>query len=116
MSWLQAFLNKYKPVPVTQHIEVQREQGPPFYCGTAFCGHHTIKAAEKCWQDKCAALERIKIEAAALHNAGKHAEACQMEDSETARYYPERDRNNWPINRSSAEMQLEYLKKAKAGL
>jgi hypothetical protein len=41
-------------IPIPEHIEKQRRQGPPYYCGTAFCGHHTIRAAAECWQQHCA--------------------------------------------------------------
>jgi secreted trypsin-like serine protease len=102
------------PEPIPEHIENQRKSGGPFYCGTAFCGHSTIKAAAKCWNTKCEALARIKSEANELRKSGKNSEAEILEISETAKYYPEQNPNNWPINRSVREMQREYIQRAKA--
>lgn len=99
---------------IADHIERQRNQGPPFYCGTAFCGHSTIIAAAKCWNRKCEALERINSEADELRKAGKNREAFEFIRTESARYYPELNSDNWPINRSSREMQREYIEKAKS--
>jgi hypothetical protein len=77
---------------------VGQTQGP-FYCGTAFCGHSTKKAARDCWQRKRDACEEQR-------KAGKNP----YDDSAL---YPERDPKNWPINRSSAAMQAEYIERAK---
>jgi hypothetical protein len=97
---------------IPEHIEEQRKHGPPFYCGTAYCGHERIEAAAACWRAKCEALARIRAEAQELRNKGKESEATALEQAESARYFPERDPNNWPINRSSSEMQREYIEKA----
>lgn len=101
-SWLQS---KNEDEGHADHLVGQKE--PPFYCGTAFCGHGSKKAARECWRKKCSAIKTILIEAEALRRAGKNDEAVLIERSIDA-YYPERNPSNWPINRSSAEMRAEY--------
>jgi hypothetical protein len=98
--------------PIPKHIEEQRKYGAPFYCGTAYCGHSTIDAAAHCWNNKCEALRRIRAESEELRKAGQQDQADMLEQAESARYFPERNPNNWPINRSSREMQREYIERA----
>jgi hypothetical protein len=83
----------------------------PFYCGTAFCGHSTKKAARECWKKKCDAIDAIIAEANSLREAGKNDEAAKVE-GRAKRYYPELNPENFPINRSSAAMQTEYIERA----
>jgi len=71
----------------------------PFYCGTAFCGHSTKKAARACWKKKCDTF-------AEMQKAGKNP-------YNDVTLYPELDPANWPINRSSSEMRSEYIERAK---
>ncbi len=93
----------------------------PFYCGTAFCGHSTKKAARECWKNKCDAIQKIREpiekECAALREQGKYEEAERLyvfgASAQINKFYPERDPANWPCNRSSADMQREYIERAK---
>jgi len=94
----------------TDHM-VGQTQGP-FYCGTAFCGHATKKAARACWKKKCDAIDAIRAEAKLLHDAGKHDEAFRMEQRRTAVYYPENNPANWPVNRPMAALVQEYKERA----
>lgn len=71
----------------------------PFYCGTAFCGHSTKRAARECWKKKCDAFDAIR-------SAGGNP-------YDDEKLYPERNPANWPINRSSAAMQGEYVQRAR---
>lgn len=95
------------------HIERQRKQGPPFYCGTAFCGHHTLRAAAECWQAKGDALDKMRAEVKALRESGEDRERVdQYVEWGLDKLYPERVEANWPINRSSAELRREYIERA----
>lgn len=99
--------------PRFSHIDRQRKNNGPFYCGTAFCGHRTIKAAKECWQAKCHALEKIREEAEILRKQGKIREALDFQQAQSSQYYPERDSRNWPVNRSSCDMQREFIERTK---
>lgn len=85
---------------------------PPFYCGTAFCGHATKWAARKCWKNKCEAMDAIKAEAKALRKAGKPEDAWKIE-LKLRGFYPEDDPANWPCNRSRGVMEAEYIERAR---
>jgi len=85
----------------------------PFYCGTAFCGHFTKKAARECWARKCAALKTINEEAAKILAAEGEAKYWEFIRTATIPYYPEQNPANWPCNRSSAEMRAEFIERAK---
>jgi len=96
-----------------EHIEDQRARGAPFYCGTAFCGHATIEGAVKCWQAKSEAINAVSVEFNRLLKEGKRDEAFTVLAAGNIKNYPELNPANWPINRSSSEMQAEYLRRAK---
>ena len=98
--------------PIPEHIERQRKQGPPFYCGTAFCGHHTLHAAAGCWRRKSDVLDKMRTEVKALRESGEDRVAQYVEGLGLDKVYPERVEANWPINRSSAELQREYIERA----
>jgi hypothetical protein len=93
------------------HIERQRAQGPPFYCGTAFCGHHTMKAAAECWNIHAASVRRLQAEEAAAIQA-RDATSLQRIRAEQDRLYPQNDPRNYPVNRSRAELVREYTDRA----
>lgn len=105
-------------IPMPEHIENQKRNRAPFYCGTAFCSHSTMRAAAECWQAKMGALDGIRAECKKVREQGKgqgqEAFLLEMSGADRTRYYPELDPNNWPINRSSQEMRREYIEKAKA--
>ena len=90
-------INKNEDDGYNDHMVGQTEG--PFYCGTAFCGHSTKKAARECWKRKLRAFEELRA-------AGKNP-------YDDPSLYPERDPANWPINRASVAMQAEYIEKAK---
>jgi hypothetical protein len=88
------------------------QKNPPFYCGTAFCGHATKKAARECWQRKMVLAAEINSKFKELMAQGKKDEAWEYLKSTEPILYPEDDPANWPINRPSAAMRQEYLKRA----
>lgn len=95
------------------HIESQSKNGPPFYCGTAFCGHSTITAAKKCWQKKCDEMKTFNERFVQLLN-NNDPEGLKDLERDTAHFFPERNPANWPCNRSSADLQREYVERAKS--
>jgi hypothetical protein len=77
--WISRFLKRDIAAVINEdagysdHM-VGQTQGP-FYCGTAFCGHSTKKAARACWKKKCDAIDAINDEEKTLREAGKDDEA-----------------------------------------
>jgi hypothetical protein len=118
MNLLRLFTPKEPVAPkepdVPEHIERQRKQGPPFYCGTAFCGHSTIQAAAECWQRHCARWEETEAQFQRFLDAGKTEEARAFQKGAEQILRPELNPVNWPINRSSEAMQAEYIERANA--
>lgn len=96
----------------TDHMVGQKNG--PFYCGTAFCGHATKKAARECWKKHCDRGKEIGDHFYALLDAGKEKEALAFLSAGNQILQPELNPANWPVNRSSAAMQSEYIDRAKA--
>ena len=105
------FHRKMSNIP--EHIKTQHRQGPPFYCGTAFCGHSTMKAAAECREQKCARRKEVQAKFYAIEATGDLEGAIAFMQEANRDLYPEMDPNNWPINRSSASMQAQYIERAK---
>jgi hypothetical protein len=45
-------------VAIADHID--KQPGPRFYCGQAFCGHTTKELAMECWQAHCDRYEAAR--------------------------------------------------------
>lgn len=56
---------------IPSHIERQRQYGPTFWCGTAFCGHETIDEAADCWERRCVAVAKMQAEFKRLEQSGE---------------------------------------------
>ena len=103
----------------TDHMVGQK--AGPFYCGTAFCGHHTKKAARECWARHCARCQAFQEKESALRAQGRREEVRAMYTvvgnvaypKVGGGSFPEHDPKNWPCNRASSELQREYLERAR---
>ena len=122
---------------------IARQKNAPYYCGTAFCGHATKKAAAECSARRTAAINAFNKHLSALEDEGRREEAYRTMftvvgcmgypitdpsrwpalrsgevPSPTLAFnaYPEADPRNWPVNRSKSEMQREFVQRAQKEL
>jgi hypothetical protein len=95
------------------HDHMVGQKTGPFYCGTAFCGHSTKKAARECWKRAGDRHNELTEKLESLMKLGKsYWEAYALVESGFNELHPEDNPKNWPCNRSSAEMQAEFLNRA----
>lgn len=71
MKWLKDVYRNYFP-RISEHIEKQKHNIGPWYCGTPFCGHRSARDAELCWQRHCVAV-------AELQEVMKHGDSAEVE-------------------------------------
>ena len=108
-KWLigLASLNSKSTVVIPDYLKEQKHA--PYYCGTAFCGHNTKRAAALCWQKHCIACDALQADLEKALKVGGNDAYIALYNQRIASVFPKEDPTNWPINRSSIDMQNEYL-------